>query len=176
MDINEYLISRKLLEKFFSIPSVRKTLVKYVDSSKTRIAKQSTKEKSLIYPHTDNYLQSPDYFFLKCKRENYKDINIRYVLERFGLDIYCLKESTKDRKESDTSNSTVATVKDKETKSIEKVSFVMNKADNVVSNREIIKLNQLNNPDTKSVVELIKGINVNNINEYTPKNFRIIMK
>jgi hypothetical protein len=159
------------LGTFLSNQTVKQTFAALLKKSKkgtTTQTAQITKEKSLIYPHTDSYLQGSDYFFLKCKRENYKDLALKGTLERLGVKTESLKEVEKVRKSSTASIETNET----RTHSIE------SERKSVVSsltNKDIIKLNKFNNP-SDNVTEMIRGIDLKQVKDFIPKNFRIIKK
>jgi hypothetical protein len=161
MDLFDYMISRKLFNKLFTLSAVKRTLLNVL--RKLPKATPLQKEKSLIYPHTDSYLQCPDYFYLKSKREDYKDLNLKATLERLNIPVESLakiEEPKEVRKPSKSQSQRLTRENSVEIKPS--------------SNKEIIEQNSLNNPT--SIVELLKGIDLNNINEFYPKNFRIVRK
>jgi hypothetical protein len=166
MDLNEQTINRNFLTLFFKNYLVNQTFRKLAEQEQKRAKIKSTKfvleskEKSLIYPHTNNYLQSSDYYFLKCKRENYKDLNVGQTIKNLGIELIEIEEVRKD------SN----IIEDLVTETRE--DFVISEA-RKVSNKDIIRCNVLNNP-TGNVVDMIKGTDISSFKEYIPKSFKII--
>jgi hypothetical protein len=175
MDLSELQIKREFVNLLLESNITKETLFKLLNEQKSPKKGKlisnlplQNKEKSLIYPHTDSYLQSPDNFFLKCKRENYKDLVLSKCFEKLKIDnsqlvIEDIQEDIQDTNES---------VETEETR--EHSDFGEFKKP-ILNNNEIIKLNYMSNP-TDSIVDMIKGINFNDINEYVPKNFRFISK
>jgi hypothetical protein len=172
MDINEFQIKRSMLNLFLSM-NCTKGILSTTYSEKKNVNKKQLKqeqttprkERTLIYPHTDSYLQNGDYFFLKCKRENYKDLNLQKCFEKLHIDTDSLTVQPQDDIKDEKSVCT-------ETRD-ESIVSEYKRPQHVFTNSDIIKLNSLNNP-TNNIVELIQGIDLQKVEGYVPKQFRLL--
>jgi hypothetical protein len=89
MDINDYMIPRKLLDECLNTSLCREivssTINKQTKKSEFTVNKKPP-DKTTIYPENDCYLHSPDFFYYKSKRESYKGTTILSVLNALGVD------------------------------------------------------------------------------------------
>ncbi len=130
----------------------------------------------MIKPLTDNFINSPDYFYFNSKTLSYKTLNIENTLKSLSLNSSSKPFFPREKKEEINSEPKEIDVKKelslnekKETKQVENVSE--EKAKDKGNN------NKNNVEDINKKIEIkLKDLNFADIKEFYPKNFKILHK
>lgn len=148
-------------------------------------------EKKLINPYSNTYVQNPEYFYFKSKREGYRGMNILTYLQQLKVNSEPFIPKVQKKREKTKNNvphheESIYTMKfDNNNKSnnskreleVRKEQAEVKVQNDDINNKDKMEQNKIENDKHIEAIDKIKQhINLKEIKEYVPKKFRLVSK
>ena len=144
-------------------------------TTSTHFNKFDNVSKKLIPPTNNDYVQNPEYFFYKSKRETFRGINLLNTLTtlKINSEPFFPKEIKKDKKIRITGFNEVNLKKDSKAE-------IAKENVNETKNRNVVIFNDQKEAkaieEVKETLTKLQKISIGEIKEYIPKKFKLVSK